>query len=199
MSFFFDSDQEIIIMMICALPCPPMPMLALRVSSSEQTENSSHDMVYMLMKHSLSLTRSNEQIEDLRQKRMSLNTSLFSAFRDMVDIDLPPPQWPKSVKHRVYQTFASYMRDLYQLYFHTSTPPDMRFTPAEDIPASHPLHEAAFEHLKAWKNICIYSQTSPDIQNIYKTEVSPTLAYEDIVCFYAYLMAKEEEHIRTTA
>lgn len=150
-----DGMREIRAMVVAALPCPPMPVMASRELEGESSFTdsagaccSSHDLIAHLM--NIACTCATERQNKVRAElQIKLHAELF----DEVDewrrsepdpkIVLPPVDWS-------YRVLGNFTRRYIQSYMpDPSREQDVRFIPLHEIDRTHFVHARALEYQKA--------------------------------------------------
>jgi hypothetical protein len=149
-----DGMREIRAMIVAALPCPPMPVMASREVEDEPGcyEGkccSSHDLLAHLM--NIACTAATEKQNCTRallqagiQEEMFSKVDEWKAGNDAsVHAMLPPAEWS-------YQLMGDFTRKYVQSYMaDPARAQDVRLLPMSDINRTHPVHIRALEFQKA--------------------------------------------------
>ena len=149
-----DGMREIRAMIVAALPCPPMPVMASKEMEDdagfyESKCCSSHDLLAHLM--NIACTTATEKQNARRAKlQAALQAGLFDAVdawkeeqKHKGEMLLPPVEWS-------YQVMSEFTRKYVQSYMSDpSKDQDVRFMPLGDVDRMHAVHVKALEFQKA--------------------------------------------------
>jgi hypothetical protein len=146
-----DAMREVRAMIVAALPCPPLPVMASReaqgeCSFTEEACCSSHDLIAHLM--NIACTHATEAQNRHRARlQVRLHADLFDTVdewgkRSRESSLLPPAEWS-------YTLLCDFTRKYIRCYMpDPSRQQDIRFLPLCDIDRTHPVHVKALEFQK---------------------------------------------------
>lgn len=130
-----------------ALPCPPLPQLALKGEDGSTETVSSHDMLMAGMTASLRLP------ESVRREHASKKMAALEQFvRDVEEVHSGDGQQAEKAA-RVYEVMCRYTRTLLGIYSDKEDV-DARFAPLESVYDRDLVHRTAAQHLSIHHGLC---------------------------------------------
>ena len=162
-----------------ALPCPPLPQLALKGEDGETDFISSHDTLMAGMVASLRLPE--KQRAEQAERKMEALQSFTAAMEAIVG------EGPKVGTERVYEVMCDYTRTLTSIYTgRTKEALDVRFAPLDAVCRGDQVHVRATEHLSLHHCLCTQRSVEPrDVAH---------LSYANILlCYLRYYVQEVEE------